>query len=208
MLYMGRAIIFAAATVIGITSISTPVRAEEPGVAEAQRRFEAGMADYHLEDYDKAIDEWEAGYRIKQAPQFLYNIAQAYRMSKRPDKALSFYQKYLHFSPDAANRAEVERHIEALTKIVESQRQAAARPSTQPMPIGATPAATPATTTTTTTTSATLTASAPSRGKPVYKKAWFWGVVAGGAVLVAGAVTLGVVLGSGSGEQSLPVARF
>src|SRR6185503_6340136 len=75
-------------------------------VPEAQRRLEA---------YDKAIDEWEAGYRLKPAPQFLYNIAQAYRLSKRPDKALSFYQKYLKLSPHAENRPEVERHITALT---------------------------------------------------------------------------------------------
>ena len=194
-----------AIAVIGLTSF--PARGDDSAVAEAQRRYEAGMADYHLEDYDKAIEEWEAGYRIKQAPQFLYNIAQAYRMSKRPDKALSFYHKYLHFAPDAANRDEVERHIAALTKIVESQKQAAARPSTQPMPITATPPA-PSAAPAATTTSAELTAQAPPRRQPVYKKAWFWGVVAGGAVLAAGAVTLGVLLGRGDGEQALPVARF
>ncbi|MGZ3438744.1 MAG: hypothetical protein ACXVDD_04490, partial [Polyangia bacterium] len=68
--------------VIALTG--APARAEDERVPEAQRRFEAGMASYHLEEYDKAIEEWEAGYRIKPAPQFLYNIAQAYRLSKRP----------------------------------------------------------------------------------------------------------------------------
>ena len=203
---MGRLFTLLAVAMISITS--PPARADEDAdVAQAQRRFEAGMADYHLEDYDKAIAEWEAGYRIKQAPQFLYNIAQAYRMSKRPDRALSFYQKYLHFAPNAGNRPEVERHIAELTRVVESQKQAAARPSTQPMPLGETAAPTPAAAQPTETSGA-LTASAPPRERPVYKKAWFWGVLAGGAVLVAGAVTLGVLLGRGDGEQALPVARF
>src|SRR4051812_16494594 len=183
-------------------------RAEDERVPEAQRRYEAGMASYHLEEYDKAIEEWEAGYRLKPAPQFLYNIAQAYRLSKRPEKALSFYQKYLKLDPKATNRGEVERHIAALTKIVDSQKQAAERPSTQPMPLTSKTetqptTSEPATTTQPTTSAATttseparadLTASAPERNKPVYKKGWFWGVVVGGVVVAAGAVTLGVLL--------------
>jgi tetratricopeptide (TPR) repeat protein len=196
-----------------------PARAQDDRVPEAQRRFEAGMASFHLEEYDKAIEEWQAGYRVKPAPQFLYNIAQAYRLSKRPEKALSFYQKYLKLDPKAANRAEVERHIAALTTIVESQKQAAERPSTQPMPLTQkSESASPATTTTEAPSNGTsassgstrgdLTASAPARDKPVYKKAWFWGVVAGGAVVVAGAVTLGVLLSRPAAEQTLPMARF
>jgi tetratricopeptide (TPR) repeat protein len=195
--------------------------ADDERVPEAQRRFEAGMANFHLEAYDKAIDEWEAGYRLKPAPQFLYNIAQAYRLSKRPEKALSFYQKYLKLSPHAENRPEVERHIAALTAIVESQKRAAERPSQQPMPLGhegtgtattsTTTTAEPAPTTTTTTTSSTrgdLTATAPAHDKPIYKKGWFWGVVVGGVVVAAGAVTLGVLLSKPASEQALPAARF
>ena len=182
------------------------VRAEDERVPEAQKRFEAGMASYHLEEYDKAIEEWQAGYRLKPAPQFLYNIAQAYRLSKRPEKALAFYQKYLKLAPKAANRVEVERHIEALNKVVEEQKEAAARPSQQPMPIKSEPAVT--TTTTETAPRADLTAQAPAREKPVYKKGWFWGVIVGGAVVAAGAVTLGVLLSRPASEQALPAARF
>jgi tetratricopeptide (TPR) repeat protein len=175
-------------------------RAEDERVAAAKRHFEAGMASFHLEEYDKAIEEWEAGYRVKPAPQFLYNLAQAYRLSKRPEKALAFYQKYLALDPDATNRAEVERHIAALTALIQSQKQAAQRPATTPT------AAVP--TTTTGPASADLTATAPAREKPVYKKGWFWGVLVGGVVVAAGAVTLGVLLSQPASEQSLPVARF
>src|SRR6266542_1212166 len=126
---MVRLIALAALTLVLAT---TPARAEDDRRSEAQRQFEGGMAHFHLEEYDQAIEAWQEGYRIKPAPQFLYNIAQAYRLSRRPEKALTFY-----------------------------------------------------------------------------KKGWFWGVGAGGAVLVAGAVTLGVVLGTrGASENTLPAARF
>jgi len=121
--------------ILCIALASAAARADDERVPEAQKRYEAGMASYHLEEYDKAIEEWEAGYRLKPAPQFLYNIAQAYRLSNRPEKALGFYQKYLKLAPKAANRREVERHIEALGKVVEQQKQAAERPSQQPMPL-------------------------------------------------------------------------
>jgi tetratricopeptide (TPR) repeat protein len=115
---------------------SSPVRADDERVTEAQRHFEAGMASFHLEEYDKAIDEWERGYRIKPAPQFLYNIAQAYRLSQRPEKALTFYQKYLRLDPKARNRAECERHITALTSTVVSPDRANPSPGPSRTPAG------------------------------------------------------------------------
>jgi tetratricopeptide (TPR) repeat protein len=205
-------------------ALAAPARAagDDERVAEAQRHFEAGMASFHLDEYDKAIDEWEAGYRIKPAPQFLYNIAQAYRLSSRPERALSFYQKYLRLDPKARNRVECERHIATLTALVEAQRHTDKQPPTPAPPLVAAPVVSPtpappehAVATPSPLGGADLHATAPARSKPVYRKPWFWVAVVGGAVVVAGAVTLGVVLGGGGGgsssssnEQSLPPARF
>ena len=71
----------------------------------AKRHYETGMAHYQLEEWDQAVAEWETGFRTKPAPQFLYNIAQAYRLSKRPDKALNFYQKYLRMGRNQISAA-------------------------------------------------------------------------------------------------------
>ena len=117
--------------------------AADPTAAEAQRHWTAGMAHFQLEEWDDAIKEWEAGFRLKPVPQFLYNIAQAYRQSKRYDKALSFYRKYLRMQPDAPNRAEVEGHIQTLEKLIAAQQKATSSPPVQPLPTGG-----PATTTT------------------------------------------------------------
>ena len=43
------------------------------------------------------------------------------------------------------------------------------------------------------------------RPVPIYKKGWFWGVVAGSAVLVAGATTAAVLLTRPSGYGSVGV---
>jgi tetratricopeptide (TPR) repeat protein len=195
----------------GVSAPAATARAED-ATTVARDAYDKGMAHYHLEEYDAAIDEWERGFRAKPAPEFLYNIAQAYRLSKRPEKALSFYQKYLRVNPDAKNRAEVERHMAALKEIVDKQKSSAESPPQTPLPTPSGPATTtpsgsPASTTTTTTTRGDLTAQAPE-GRPVYKKGWFWGVIGGVVAVAAVGVALGVVYGTRSDVQSLSDARF
>src|SRR3954469_14676459 len=136
------------AVVMALVAATGMARADE-ATATARDAYDKGMAHYHLEEYDAAIEEWERGFRAKPAPEFLYNIAQAYRLSKRPEKALSFYQKYLRVSPEAKNRPEVERQIAALKEVVDKQKASAEAPpaGTNPPTIGG-----PSPTTTTTTT--------------------------------------------------------
>ncbi len=130
-----------------IAAVPTVARAQQPAKPElpanatpeeraavSRQHFESGMAHFQLEEWDEAIHEWEAGFRIKPVPQFLYNIAQAYRQSKRPEKALSFYQKYLYADPKAQNKAEVERHIAQLTKLIDEQKKSTSAPPIAPIP--------------------------------------------------------------------------
>jgi hypothetical protein len=202
--------------------------------AKARALFDKGMAHFHLEEYQQAIEKWEEGFRIKPVPEFLYNVAQAYRLSKQPDKALSFYRKYLRMKPDAPNRPEVDRHIRELSRIVNDQERAAQAPprgmikpgSKQPsdetaMATPPPPPPQPETTTatppppppeTTTATSSTTTARADltqTSERPITKRKWFWPVVAGGAAVVVAAVVVGVVVGTrGDGTKTLPMLRF
>lgn len=202
----------------------------------AKQRYENGMAHFQLEEWDRAISEWEEGFRQKPVPQFLYNIAQANRLSKRYEKALSFYQKYLRMEPKAVNKAEVDRHIASLTRLIGEQQKASSSPPVQPLPTdtgaksaGVTPRPRPepvrpapepvrpapvvtpepapvAVTPASEPARADLTAS--PRDKPIHKKGWFWGVVVGGAAIVIGAVVLGVVLGTADNTRVLSPARF
>jgi iron complex outermembrane recepter protein len=112
---------------------STAYAQSDDRAAQAKIHYETGMAHFQLEEYDKSIVEWENGFRIKPVPQFLYNIAQAYRLSKQYEKAQSFYKKYLNMDPKAPNKAEVERHLLALGKLIDQQKATSNAPPTQPI---------------------------------------------------------------------------
>jgi tetratricopeptide (TPR) repeat protein len=187
---------------------AAPSVARADDSATAHDAYDKGMAHFHLEEYDAAIEEWERGFRAKPAPEFLYNIAQAYRLSKRPEKALSFYQKYLRVAPEAKNRDEVERQMKTQQEVIDKQKSAAEAPPQGTLPTPAPPpTSAPQTTPQTTSGRADLVAQPAER--PVYKKGWFWGVIGGAAVVVAGGIVLGVVLGTrGSNVQTLPAASL
>ncbi len=177
--------------------------------SQVRELYETGMAHYQLEEWDQAIASWEQGFRIRPTAEFLYNIAQAHRFAKRPEKALSFYKKYLRMDPKSAARANVERQIEQLEAVVASNAKAATVPPQgsiePPRPEGPAPAPrvieTPA--------PIVHTEPVRERDRPLYKKGWFWGAVVGGAVVVADAITLGVVLGTrNNGPDPLPAVSF
>ena len=207
------------------------VNAADPSRADSAKQateaYERGMTHFQLDEYDAAIKEWEDGFRIRAAPQFLYNLAQAYRLSKRPEKALSFYRKFLNMDPKTPTRGTVERYIAALEVTVAEQKNAppphvdepapvpvTASPSQPPPPVAAAAVASAPSGTATGTPSgvampdSALVAHAPAR-KPLYKKGWFWGVLAGSIVVAGGAVALGVVLGTRTSVNPvLPSVNF
>jgi tetratricopeptide (TPR) repeat protein len=114
-----KTIIAALLLLLGITLAGGPQQAwaEEVSAetkAQAGQAFGRGMKRYQAKEYAEAIAEWEGGYRLIPQPVFLYNIAQAHRLSGEAEKALSMYRRYLRESPSAPNRAEVEERITAL----------------------------------------------------------------------------------------------
>src|SRR6266404_3293921 len=93
--------------------------AEDP--QHARELFQEGNTYFDVGQFDKAIDAWQRGYKEKADPGFLYNIAQAYRLSGDPAKAIFFYRGFLRNSPKAPNRAEIELKIQALQKQLAEQ---------------------------------------------------------------------------------------
>lgn len=91
---------------------SAPARAED--AQRAKELFRQGSVYFDLGQYDRAIEVWQKGYEQKQDPGFLYNIAQAHRLSGNANKAILFYKSFLRNSPKAENRAEIEQRITAL----------------------------------------------------------------------------------------------
>jgi len=116
---------------------------QQDDAAMARTLYDRGMAHFRLEEYDQAIQKWEEGFRKRPVPEFLYNIAQAYRLSKRNEKARSFYKKYLLMDPEAPNKAQVQKHIAALDKAIDAEQRASSAPPSEPMPRPATTGSTP-----------------------------------------------------------------
>jgi len=205
-----------------------PAAPADPRAAEAKQRYENGMAHFNLEEWDAAIEEWKSGYRAKPVAQFLYNIAQAYRLSKHYEDALNFYQRYLRAEPKAPNRVEVDGHIAKLSALLQQERRTATAPpiatmvikpkgseGTPPGELNVAPSPAPqvAVVPSPQPAAAPVVVQKEPEKTPITKKKWFWPVIGAVAGVVVVAVVVGAAVGAtsgGGGDNTpvLPMARF
>jgi tetratricopeptide (TPR) repeat protein len=157
-----------------VAIVSSGARAEDADTAAARQHFTDGSRAFALGDFQLAIKEYKAGYKARPNPEFLFNIAQAYRLAGDPAQALFFYKSYLSNAPDSEQRAEVEARIKACEADLAARQKAA-----PPMLIVTPPPPT--------------TPVVVERRQPVYKKWWLWTIV--GGVAAGGGLALGLTLG-------------
>ncbi len=110
-----------------------PARAQAQGQAEkkqqAKEHYEKASRLFDVGKYGEAISEYEAAYLLIEDAAFLFNIGQAYRLWDKPEDAIRAYKNYLRRRPEASNRAEVERKIADLEKLMEDRRGNVAAPA-------------------------------------------------------------------------------
>jgi len=171
--------------------------AEEP---DAKSYFNRARTAYALGRYAEAADLFEKTFEIKPDPAILYNAAQAHRLAGNKQKALVLYKSYLRLYGEQANSAEVERRIADLKTAIEAEQAAKTNPPTGLLHEGqkekpSEPETAPKPTLEPT---AVLVSpgAPPAEKKPLAKRGWFWGAIVGSALVVGGAVALGVVLGT------------
>ena len=164
---------------------------------DAKSLFTRGRTQYALGHFKEAAELFERAFELKQDPAILYNAAQAHRLAGDKKPALVLYQNYLRLFGEMENHEEVERRIVELKAAIEAEQKANTNPptgllgdKTEAPP----PAVTPTPTEPTAAPAAVVTQPAPEKPRP--RRAWIWGVVAGGVVLVGGAIALGVVFGT------------
>ena len=92
--------------------------------------FNRGKIQYDLGRWEQAIELWRQAYETYDAPEFLFNIAQAFRHKGDCEQSVFFYRRYLDTRPNARNRGEVEKHIEDLER--KCREKAAAGPGGDP----------------------------------------------------------------------------
>jgi tetratricopeptide (TPR) repeat protein len=116
------------------------VQLSEEQKHKATEHYEKARRFYNVGKYTEAVDEYEAAYLISADPVMLFNIAQCHRLNSQPEEAIRFYKNYLRNSPEASNRADVEKKIGEMEKLAEEKRKAGTTPPVAVTPpVGTTP---------------------------------------------------------------------
>ncbi len=172
------------------------------GPGDAKAHYNAATAHFAVGEFLEAGEEYNKAYKAKPDAAFLYNAAQSFRLAGANERALILYKNYLHFYPQAKNLEEVRTQIDKLQEAINATNNAKTNPPMNTDEPGHTqttdtkPEPSQAPTTTTTTVVPVVAATPPPPDKPIYKKGWFWGVMAGVVVVVVVGVAVGVVEGS------------
>lgn len=203
------------AIVVLLTAATSTSQAQTAdATAKAKQLYDDAVTNYNLGHYDEALASFEKAYRLRHDPIFLFNLGQCQRQLRRYEDAERSYRAYLRESTDVppATRAQVEKLITEMDNAVAEER--AKQPPPGPMaPAEAQPKVTASSTPPPQAGSATradlVAQAAPRRQeKPIYKRAWFWGVVAGAVVVVGVGVGVGVALGTAKSSTPFPAVQF
>ena len=118
-------IAFALATLVLCAAVPIAARAESEAEKkqQAKEHYEMATRFYDVGKYGEAIAEYEQAYLLVEDAALLFNIGQAYRLWDRPEDAMRAYKNFLRRRPDAGNRADGERKIADLEKLVEDRRR-------------------------------------------------------------------------------------
>lgn len=155
--------------------------------AEARMLYQAGVAAYDAGRYEETYERFKRAYELSDREALLYNIGSAAERARMDEEALDAYERFLEAEPDSRLRVRIEAVIERLRRGLaeveaastsESLSQKNAPPLDEAAPI-------------LTDASLTLEEDAPDtkRGLGPYIT-----IGAGGAVLITGAITLGMGL--------------
>src|SRR5436305_13211216 len=112
--------------------LSLTARAEDKEAA--RKAYLEGQKYYNLAQYGDALEAFKRAYWNYEEPTFLYNIAQCHRALKHKSEAIDFYRSYLRKSPDARNRAEVQRIIAELEAALTQERALSTAPPQGTLP--------------------------------------------------------------------------
>lgn len=165
---------------------------------EFDNHYRRGMSLYERKDYEGAATELLQAYEQRQLPRVLLNLGTIYRKMGKAVEALGFYERYLKAEPNPP--AKIKKDLDtfmaetrALVEAPEVQEELARRK--EPGPAGwnrDTGEMEPWL-------SAQL--KQEEQNRPIYKKAWFWGII--GGVVAAGVIT-GVTAGVLVNQRSIP----
>jgi len=124
-----------AIAVLWLGAASALAQPSPQAVTTAQELYAKATTAYNLGRFDEAVTLFSKAYEALPHPDFLYNIAQSYRLAKNCKQALYFYKRFLSTKDQDTDaplpqkkRDEVERFITELTECVAKQDSTASAP--------------------------------------------------------------------------------
>jgi tetratricopeptide (TPR) repeat protein len=133
---------------IALASGSRPCLAveAEDDPAAAKAHFSRGTRLFEVGEYREALVEFKSAHLAKPDPAFIYNIAQCHRQLGDLEQAATMYRRFLAASPNARNRADVEKRVADIEADLEAAKQKLSpeplrAPPPQPVPPTPLPAA-------------------------------------------------------------------
>ncbi|MBK7579546.1 MAG: PEGA domain-containing protein [Myxococcales bacterium] len=90
--------------------------------ARAQKHFERGVVAFKDNRFKDAVDAFLDAHREFPSPALSYNAARAYDKLLDAAGALRFYREYLRQTPDASDRANVDKRIGELESKLQTER--------------------------------------------------------------------------------------
>lgn len=141
----------------------------------AKPHVDAGVAAYGAGDYELAVREFTAAYKIDPQPAVLYAWAQSLRLGNRCSDAIAVYRRYLATNPNDAQTAATQHGISLCERARGPEHAPPPEPEPPPPPEPARPEP------------------GPAIDDPRLRR-WYADPV-GGALVIGGAVSIGVGVG-------------
>ena len=133
-----RPLVFTLVLALAAAGAAPPRAWAEPASKDdrvlAREHFKRGEAHQSLGQYDLAIAEYLAGYDRAPRPQFLFNIAQCYRLKGDKVTAVGYYRRYVAADPNGKGAAEAQQHLGELEReLAEQSASDTAKPAPEPV---------------------------------------------------------------------------
>jgi tetratricopeptide (TPR) repeat protein len=113
--------------VITLWAAAAAAQPDDPELRRARKLFKKAEVHFSLGEFDKALRLYKNAYRIKQLPEFLFNIGQCYRHQDQCKGAVFHFRQFLLHQPNAPEKREVRRLIhECEAKLAKAEREKAA----------------------------------------------------------------------------------
>ncbi len=124
------------ALVVGVAMVMRPRAARaDRSSASADRHLSTGLSYYQRRDYQRAINEFHAGYAIAPRREFLFALGQAERLSGDCRSAIVYYRQFLSRNPPERQATAAWEQLRRCKQALDEGPGATAHPVARPAPV-------------------------------------------------------------------------